>query len=186
MPIRTFENHTPQIASTAYIDPLAVVIGQVTVGEHASLFPMVVARGDVQAISIGARSNVQDGAILHVTHDGRYSVGGRALVIGESVTVGHQVILHACKIGDFSLIGMGSIIMDDAVLEPYTLLGAGSLVPPNKVLTGKHLWHGRPVQKVRELTDAELEYLAYSAEQYVKLAQRHTAEILTPKNHTPS
>ncbi|EIJ42836.1 isoleucine patch superfamily enzyme, carbonic anhydrase/acetyltransferase [Beggiatoa alba B18LD] len=182
MPIRHFENDTPKIANTAYIDPLALVIGQVTVGEYASIFPMVVARGDVQAIHIGARTNVQDGSILHVTHDGRYSVGGRALIIGDSVTVGHQVILHACKIGDFSLIGMGSIIMDDAILEPYTLLGAGSLVPPNKVLTGKHLWHGRPVQKVRPLTDEELEYLEYSAEQYVSLSQRHAASLkLTEK-----
>ncbi|ALG68100.1 gamma carbonic anhydrase family protein [Beggiatoa leptomitoformis] len=178
MPIRSFENESPQIASTAYIDPLAVVIGRVTVGEYASLFPMVVARGDVQAIRIGASSNVQDGTILHVTHDGRYSVGGRALTIGESVTVGHQVILHACTIGDFSLIGMGSIVMDDAILEPYTLLGAGSLVPPNKVLTGKYLWHGRPVQKIRPLSDEELEYLAYSAQQYVALAQRHARSLI--------
>ncbi len=175
MTIRRFEKFTPQIADSAYVDPLALIIGQVTIGEQASIWPQVVARGDVQAIHIGARTNVQDNAVLHVTHDGPYSVGGRALNIGEAVTVGHQATLHACTVEHHCLIGVGAIVLDGAHLEPYVLLGAGSLVPPNKRLTGGYLWRGNPVQQARPLTEKELAFFDYSANQYVRLAQRHLA-----------
>jgi len=173
MPIRDFAGHTPIVADSAYIDPMATVIGQVTIGEQVSLWPMVVARGDVHTISIGARTNVQDGAVLHVTHASEYCTDGLALDIGEAVTVGHQACLHACTIDHHCLIGMGAIVLDGAKLQPYTLLGAGSLVPPHKVLEGGYLWYGNPAQKMRLLTNAEREYFAYMANNYIKLAQQY-------------
>lgn len=173
MPIRHFENHSPQIALTAYIDPFALVIGNVTIDEEASLWPMVVARGDINQITIGARTNVQDNTVLHVTHDGRYCPGGQALMIGEEVTIGHHVTLHACTVEHHCLIGMGSIVLDGAILQPYTLLAAGSLVSPNKVLEGGYLWRGSPARQIRSLTSEEREYLVYSAHYYVQLAQRY-------------
>lgn len=171
--IRPFEDLKPNIAPSAYIDPQAVVIGDVKVGENASIFPMAVARGDIHRIEIGARTNIQDGSILHVTHDSAYCPGGLPLIIGENVTVGHQVTLHACTIGDYCLIGMGSIVLDGAVLEPYTLLGAGSLVSPHKTLEGGFLWRGSPAKKIRPLTEKEMQYFEYSAQNYVRLAQRY-------------
>lgn len=173
MPIRSYLEYTPSIAPSAYISPEAVIIGQVEIGEEASIWSMAVARGDVHRIEIGARSNVQDNATLHVTHDSKYCVGGRPLIIGENVTIGHQVTLHACTIEDYCLIGIGAIVLDGAILKPYTLLGAGSLVPPNKVLESGYLWLGNPAKKVRTLTDEELEYLRYSAAHYVRLANKH-------------
>lgn len=173
MPIRSYLEYTPSIAPSAYISPEAVIIGRVEIGEEASIWSMAVARGDVHRIEIGARSNVQDNATLHVTHDSKYCVGGRPLIIGENVTIGHQVTLHACTIEDYCLIGIGAIVLDGAILKPYTLLGAGSLVPPNKVLESGYLWLGNPAKKVRTLTDEELEYLRYSAAHYVRLANKH-------------
>ncbi|MCP4697930.1 MAG: gamma carbonic anhydrase family protein [Gammaproteobacteria bacterium] len=177
MSVREFENHTPDIAPSAYIDPLALVIGDVTIGEDASLWPFVAARGDIQSIRIGARSNVQDGSVLHVTHAGRFCPGGRPLIIGEDVIIGHKVTLHACTIEHHCLIGIGAIVLDGAILKPYTLLGAGSLVPPGKVLEGGFLWRGSPAKKARPLTSDEMDFFAYSADYYVKLAQRHAGII---------
>lgn len=172
MSIRTFQDHTPKIAPTAYIDPFALVIGEVVVEDFASLWPMVVARGDVNKIIIGTRTNIQDGSILHVSHQSSSSQG-RSLMIGERVTVGHQSTLHACTIEHHCLIGIGSIVLDGSVIQPYTFLAAGSLVPPGKVLEGGYLWRGRPTEKVRSLTPEEIEYLTYSADHYVQLAQQH-------------
>lgn len=175
MTIRPFADKFPAIAASAYIDPAAVVIGDVTIGEESSLWPMVVARGDVNYIRIGARTNVQDGSVLHVTHDHAEVPGGHPLIIGDEVTVGHKVTLHGCTIGDRSLIGMGSIVLDGAILQPEVLLGAGSLVPPGKVLEGGHLWLGSPVRKVRPLTEAERSRFAYSAQHYQRLKNRYLA-----------
>lgn len=152
------------------MDPSAVVIGDVVLGEESSLWPMVVARGDVNAIRIGSRTNVQDGSVLHVTHDHGEHPGGHPLSIGNEVTVGHNVTLHGCTVGDRCLIGMGAIVLDGAVLEPDVLVGAGSLVPPGKVLGGGALWLGSPVRRVRALTPEEIHRLAYSADHYVRLA----------------
>ncbi|MBI4005302.1 MAG: gamma carbonic anhydrase family protein [Gammaproteobacteria bacterium] len=173
MTIRIYQGKSPEIAGSAYIDESAVVIGDVTVGEDSSLWPMVVARGDVNSISIGRRTNVQDGSILHVTHDGKFSPGGCSLVIGDGVTVGHRAILHACTVGDLCLIGMSATIMDGAVLGPKLILGAASLVPTGKELEGGYLYMGSPVKRVRKLTDKELEYLEYSANHYVKMKNLH-------------
>lgn len=173
MPIRPYLNTLPTIAASAYIDPQAAVIGDVTIGEDSSLWPMAVARGDVNYIRIGTRSNIQDGSVLHVTHAHPEVPEGHPLLIGDEVTVGHNVTLHGCTVGDNCLIGMGSVVLDGAVLEPYILLGAGSLVPPGKVLRGGHLWLGNPVRCVRALTEAEWVRFAYSAAHYVRLKEAY-------------
>lgn len=171
--IRTFEKFVPDIDASAWVDETALVIGEVRIGAQSSIWPMSVVRGDIHRIEIGARSNIQDGSVLHVTHDSRFKPGGLPLVVGDDVTVGHKVVLHACTIGDRCLIGMGAIVMDGAVIEPGTLLGAGSLVTPNKHLEGGYLWQGSPARRVRPLTDQEREYLEYSAAHYVRLMERH-------------
>ncbi|TPW14238.1 MAG: hypothetical protein FD130_1416 [Halothiobacillaceae bacterium] len=152
MTIRHYLDKTPTLGANVYIDPMALVIGDVTLGEDASLWPFVVARGDVHAISIGSRTNIQDGSVLHVTQDNQFNPGGYPLTIGNSVTVGHKAILHACTVHDFALIGMGAIVLDGAVIG---------------------LWLGSPVRRARALTDKELAYFDYSASHYVTLKNRH-------------
>jgi carbonic anhydrase/acetyltransferase-like protein (isoleucine patch superfamily) len=169
MVIRTIAGLTPRIDTSAYIDQSAQVIGDVVIGEHSSVWPQVVIRGDIHKIRIGARSNIQDASILHVTHDSDYAPGGFALHIADDVTVGHAVILHGCHIGNQSLIGMGSIIMDGAIVEPGVMLAAGSLVSPGKTLESGYLWQGRPARRLRQLSDQEHQYLLYVAGHYVKL-----------------
>jgi carbonic anhydrase/acetyltransferase-like protein (isoleucine patch superfamily) len=171
--IRDFDELRPALHSTAWVDPSALVVGDVHIGAQSSVWPMCVLRGDIHRIVIGIRTNVQDGSVLHVTHDSRFAPGGHSLTVGDEVTVGHKVILHGCTIGDRCLIGMGSIVMDGAVLEPGTMLGAGSLVPPGKHLEGGYLWRGSPARRVRPLTDEETEYFEYSAIQYARLKDRH-------------
>lgn len=175
MSIRPYTGINPVIGQRVYIDESAVVIGKVTLGDDASLWPFTVARGDVNSIRIGARSNIQDLSMLHVTHDGPYSPGGFPLTIGADVTVGHKCLLHACTVGDRCLIGMGAIVMDGAVVEDEVLLGAGSLVSPGKRLESGHLYRGSPTQKIRPLSDSEREMLRYSAAHYVRLKDRYLA-----------
>ncbi|MCB1877743.1 MAG: gamma carbonic anhydrase family protein [Chromatiales bacterium] len=174
--LRSLEQLRPDLGARVYLDPAAAVIGEVTLGDDCSVWPMTVIRGDVHHIRIGERSNIQDGAVLHVSHDSHYLPGGAPLIVGSEVTVGHKVILHGCTIGDCCLIGMGAIVMDRAVLEPQIILGAGSLVPTGKHLEGGALYLGSPVRRVRSLTDEEKDYLAYSAAHYVRLKDRYLAE----------
>ena len=173
MTIRTFQKFSPKLHKTAYIDPTALVIGQVSIGADSSIWPMSVVRGDINTITIGERTNIQDGSILHVSHDGEYSPGGASMTIGNDVTVGHSVVLHACTLKDCCLIGIGSVILDNAVVHKHAMIGAGSLVTNGKELEGGYLWMGRPAKKVRELSEKEIEYLSYSANHYVKVKQMH-------------
>jgi carbonic anhydrase/acetyltransferase-like protein (isoleucine patch superfamily) len=175
MPIRIFENISPRIASSAYVDETALVIGDVTIGADVSLWPKVVARGDVNTITIGARTNIQDGTILHVSHDSEFAPGGFPLCIGADITVGHQAILHGCSIEDRCLVGMAATVMDGATLRSGAILGAGSLVPPGLELEGGFLWVGTPARKVRPLRAEEQAFLDYSAKHYVELKNRHIA-----------
>ena len=180
MAIRQFENHQPHIHPTVFIDEQALVVGKVSIGKDSSIWPMTVVRGDVNSIEIGQRTNIQDGSVLHVTHDSEYAEGGMPLVIGSDVTVGHKVILHACRLEDRCLIGMGSIVLDGAVIAAGSMVGAGALVPPGKVLEGGYLYLGTPVKQVRELTDKEKCYLEYSAGHYVRLKNRHLNSASQP------
>ena len=176
MAIRNYQGVEPKIHEDAYIDQAATVIGQVVIGAESSLWPMVVARGDVNHIEIGARTNIQDGSVLHVTHDGPYSEGGFPLIVGNDVTVGHNVTLHACTVESGCLIGMGSIVMDGAMVKSGAVVGAGALVPPGKTLEGGYLWIGAPVKRARALTQEERESIVYSAEHYARLAHSHRQE----------
>lgn len=173
MPIRSFESKQPRIDASAYIDSQALVVGDVEIGADASLWPNVVARGDIQSIKIGVNTNIQDNSVLHVSHDSEFAPGGFPLTIGAGVTVGHMVVLHGCTIEDNCLIGMGSMVMDGALIQAGVMLGAGSLVAPAKHIEGGYLWHGRPARRVRPLTPEEQRYLRYSAEHYVRLKNRH-------------
>ena len=171
--IRPYRGVLPRLGERVYVDPSAQLIGDVELGDDVSLWPVAVVRGDVNRIHIGARSNVQDGSVLHVTHDGPYSPGGADLQIGEDVTIGHGVILHACRIGNRCLIGMGARVLDEAVIEDDVFIAAGSLVSPNKRLVSGFLYRGSPAQQVRALTEREVAQLKYSAEHYVRIKNHY-------------
>lgn len=173
MPIRPFKDKHPSIGESNYIDPSAVIIGDVILADHVSIWPTVVIRGDVSSVSIGAGSNVQDGSVLHVSHAGKFAPKEAPLTIGRGVTIGHRAVVHACTVGDYCLIGIGAIIMDNAVLEDYVMLGAGSLVPPGKTLKSGYLYIGAPAKKTRALIDSEMEFLEYSSAHYVQLKNEY-------------
>jgi len=175
--IRSFEDHTPLIDAEAWLDPTCVVIGDVHIGANSSVWPGVVVRGDINRIRIGRETNIQDGSVLHNSHDGPYMPGGAALIIGDRVTVGHKAILHGCQIGDDCLIGMGAVVMDRVVIEPGVTVGARCLVPPGKVLESGFLYTGSPARQARQLNEKEKGYFAYSANYYVELARRHRAAL---------
>jgi carbonic anhydrase/acetyltransferase-like protein (isoleucine patch superfamily) len=174
--IASYQGIAPQIAATSYIHHSAQIIGDVVIGERASVWCNTVIRGDVNLIRIGADTNIQDLCTLHVSHRRQENPEGGPLLIGARVTVGHNVILHGCEIGDECLIGMGSIVMDRAKLEPRIILGAGSLVPEGKVLQSGYLYLGRPAKLLRALTEEELAHFAYSAAHYVKLAESYSSQ----------
>jgi carbonic anhydrase/acetyltransferase-like protein (isoleucine patch superfamily) len=169
MALRAYQGVNPQLGERVYVDECALVIGRVRLGDDASVWPFAVVRGDVNHIEIGARSNIQDGCVLHVVHDGPSVPGGLPLTVGEDVTVGHKALLHAARIGDRCLIGMAAVVLDGAVIEDEVVLAAGSIVPPGKRLESHGLYLGSPAKRVRELTQAEIERLRYSARQYVNL-----------------
>lgn len=173
MPIRTFGGASPTLGANVYVDAAADIIGRVSLDDDVSVWPRAVLRGDVNAITVGARTNIQDGTIVHVAHDGPYSPGGYAASIGADVTVGHGCIVHACTIGDRCLIGMGAIVMDGAVIEDNVIVAAGSLVSPGKRIEAGCLYRGSPARKVRALTEKENDMLKYSAAHYVRLKNRY-------------
>lgn len=173
MSLRPYLDRVPTLGQRVYVDPQAAVIGDVTLGDDASIWPMCVVRGDVNRIAIGARTNVQDGTVIHVTHDGPFTSGGIPTVIGADVTIGHGAIVHACTVGDFALIGMGARILDGAVVQRYAFVGAGAVVPPGKTVGEGELWLGNPARCVRRLSEREIEQLAYSAQHYVRLKDRY-------------
>lgn len=166
--LRPYKDLFPTIGQRVMVDPTSVVVGDVRMAEDVGIWPLVVIRGDVNYVEIGARTNIQDGSVLHVTHKSSYNPEGNPLLIGEDVTVGHKVMLHGCTIGHRVLVGMGSIVLDGAVIEDEVMIGAGSLVPQNKRLESGYLYLGSPVKQIRPLTEAEIEGLKYSANNYVK------------------
>jgi len=172
-PLVPHHDVAPTLAAGAWVHPRATLIGEVSLGRDASVWPGAVIRGDVNSIAIGEASNIQDNSVLHVSHKTPANPAGGPLVIGARVTVGHTVILHACTIGDECLIGMGSIILDRALVQKHVLLGAGSLVPEGKILESGYLYLGRPARLVRALTEEEIAYFGYSAQHYVTLARSY-------------
>ncbi len=176
MSIRSVLGLTPNIAETAYVDESAVIIGDVTIGEDSSIWPMVVVRGDDQAIVIGSRTNIQDGSVIHVASDNELFPGGIPAIIGDDVVVGHKVLLHACTVGNRCLIGMSSTVLDGAVIEDGVVLGAGSLVPMGKRLEAGYLYIGSPAKRIRKLGDREKYFLEYAAGHYVELKNAYRAE----------
>ena len=175
MTVRSFESTHPKLGERVFVDPTALVVGDVEIGDDSSIWPMATVRGDVHSIRIGARTSIQDGCVLHVTHAGPYDPEGHDLEIGNDVTVGHKAMIHGCKIEDNVLIGMGSVVMDNAVIHSNVVLGANSLVPPGRVLEGGFLWVGSPARKIRPLTEKEIGFFKYSADNYVKLKDRYLA-----------
>jgi carbonic anhydrase/acetyltransferase-like protein (isoleucine patch superfamily) len=173
MSLRPYNGITPTLGVRVYVDPSAVVIGRVTIGDDASIWPTAVLRGDVHEIQVGARTSIQDGSVLHVTHDSHHAPGGRACIVGSDVTVGHRVVLHACTVGNFCLVGMGSVVLDDVIIEDHVILGAGSVVSPGKKLESRGLYVGSPARRVRDLKEQEVAFLSYSAEHYVKLKDEY-------------
>lgn len=171
--IRNFNEKRPVTGESVFIDESAVVIGDVVLGNDVSVWPMTVVRGDVESIRIGDGTNVQDGSVLHVSHAGQFSDEGHPLIIGKGVTIGHRAVVHACRIGDFCLIGIGAVILDDAVLEDYVMLGAGALVPPGKKLESGFLYVGSPAKQARPLTGKEKEFLEYSSRHYIELKNEY-------------
>jgi len=172
MTIRSFQDIEPRLAATAYVDPKAVVIGNVEMGEESSIWPCAVARGDVNFIRIGDRTNIQDGAVLHVSHNSDFGVG-YGLTIGSDVTVGHNATLHACTIDDEVLIGMNATVLDGAYVPTHCIIGANSLVAPGKKLESGWMYMGIPAKPVRQLTEKEISFFKYSAVHYVKLMQMY-------------
>jgi len=177
MPLSPYLDAAPVLGERVYLHESAQVIGNVRLGADSSVWCNTVLRGDVNDIVIGHSSNIQDLAMGHVSHKTPHKPQGSPLVIGDYVTVAHAVILHGCRIGNDCLIGMGSIVMDDVVVPDQVMIGAGSLVPPGKVLESGFLYVGRPVEKVRPLTDAEIAYLRYSAEHYVRVKNAYLGGV---------
>ncbi|WON76652.1 gamma carbonic anhydrase family protein [Serratia sp. UGAL515B_01] len=174
--IRSYLHYSPQLGLRVMIDPSSVVVGNVTLADDVSIWPLVSIRGDVNAVKIGARSNIQDGSVLHVTHKSAYNPAGYPLLIGEDVTVGHKAMLHGCIIGNRVLVGMGSILLDGAIIEDDVMIGAGSLVSPGKRLESGYLYVGSPARQARRLTTEELEGLRYSANNYVRWKDDYLSE----------
>ena len=176
MAIRSYKGNTPSFNKSVYIDDSSVLVGDITLGEDSSVWPLVAARGDVNFIRIGKRTNVQDGSVLHLSRATKNNPEGYPLIIGDDVTVGHKVMLHGCRLGNRVLVGMGAIIMDNVVVEDDFSIGVGSLVPPNKRLESGYLYVGSPAKQARPLTEQELAFLKVSAENYVLLKDEYLAD----------
>jgi carbonic anhydrase/acetyltransferase-like protein (isoleucine patch superfamily) len=170
VPIERFESFAPQISPSAFVHAQATVIGEVTVGEEASIWPSTVLRGDQGAIRIGARTSIQDGSVAHATEK------QSTTEIGEECTVGHRVILHGCKVGPRCLVGMGSILLDNVDVGEWSFIGAGSLLTPGKVYPPRSFILGSPGRRVREITEKEVQWITYSWKTYVDLCRRHSAK----------
>src|SRR5271170_3766239 len=168
--IRNYLGHAPQIAATAYIDPQAVVIGNVVIGEHSSVWPCAVLRGDVNFMRIGSRTNIQDGSVLHVMRD------TNPLILGDNVTVGHAVVLHGCTIESRCLIGMGSIILNGARIGAGSIIAAGTLVPEKTIVEPGSLWMGSPGKFRRRLEEKDQASIMRYANNYLGYKESYLAE----------
>ena len=175
MNLRPFLDKFPVLGQRVFIDPAATVIGAVELADDVSIWPGTVLRGDVNYIRVGARTNIQDGTIVHVSHHSPYNKAGYPTLIGADVTIGHGAILHACTIEDACLIGMGATVLDGATVKRHGFIGAGAVVSPGKTVGEAELWLGNPARLARSLTDKEIESLLYSAQHYVRLKDEYLA-----------
>ncbi|WP_404417111.1 gamma carbonic anhydrase family protein [Marinospirillum sp.] len=176
MTVRNYQGYTPKLGERVFVDPTAVVLGDVELGDDVSIWPMAVVRGDMHRIRIGRGTSVQDGSVLHITHASDFNPGGYPLVIGEEVTIGHKAVLHGCTLGNRILVGMGAIIMDGVTVEDEVIIAAGALVTPGKTLQAGHVYAGSPARQVRAISDKEKRFFSYSAGNYVRLKDKHLAE----------
>jgi carbonic anhydrase/acetyltransferase-like protein (isoleucine patch superfamily) len=174
--VRSFGSSVPRIHRDAWIAPGAVVVGDVEIGVDSSLWYGVVARGDVHRIRIGARTNVQDNSVLHVTK------GRHACILGDEITVGHRAVVHGCTIGDRALVGIGAIVLDGAQVGDGALVGAGCLVPPGAKIPARSLVLGVPGRVVRTLSDDESEAQLRRTLEYVDNARAHAASRVCSRN----
>lgn len=164
--IKGYNGIKPKIDETVFIAETADIIGKVTIGKNSNIWYNTVMRADVNTITIGENTNIQDGSVVHVADE-------FPAIIGDNVTVGHKALVHGCKIGNNTLIGMGSIVLDGAEIGEYTLLGAGSLVPPGKKIPSGVLALGSPAKVIRELSQEEKQNLVKSALKYVETANNY-------------
>lgn len=179
--LRSFGGITPKLGERVYVDAAATVIGNVDLGDDVSVWPGAVIRGDMHGIKVGQRSNVQDNAVLHITHASDFNPEGWPLAIGDDVVIGHSAVVHGCTIGDRVLIGIGAIVNDGAVVEDEVIVGAGCLVPPKKTLESGYVYVGNPARKLRPVTDDERRFFKYSPANYVKLKDQYLGEQLESK-----
>ncbi|MFN2331126.1 MAG: gamma carbonic anhydrase family protein [Halomonas sp.] len=175
--IRPWKGTTPALGKRVYIDPASLVLGDVSLGDDSSVWPMAVVRGDMHRIRIGARTSVQDGCVLHITHASDFNPGGYPLTIGDDVTIGHRAILHGATLGSRILVGMGAIVMDGAVVEDEVIIAAGAVVTPGKRLESGHVYAGNPAKALRPLKEKERAFFPYTAGNYVKLKDEYLAAI---------
>jgi carbonic anhydrase/acetyltransferase-like protein (isoleucine patch superfamily) len=173
--ILPFGGKTPKIHDTAFIAPGAVIIGDVEIGPQTSIWYNVVVRADINAIRIGARSNVQDGSVIHV--ESNYGDGGHPAIIGDDVLIGHMAIVHGCTLLDRAFVGMGAIVMDGCVIEGDAMLAAGAMLTPSKRLPSRQLWSGRPAKYMRDLTDEAIADMQRGVTSYVHEGPLHAAAL---------
>jgi carbonic anhydrase/acetyltransferase-like protein (isoleucine patch superfamily) len=169
--ILPFEGKYPRIHPTAWIAPTAVVIGDVEIGPDTSVWYHCVLRGDTNVMRIGARTNIQDGSILHL------NAGAEPLIIGDDVTIGHACIVHACTLKNRAFVGMGATVLDGAVIEEAGMIGAGGMLPPRKVIGAMELWMGSPAKLVRVMSEEERARFDRTAPTYAELSKRHRASL---------
>nr|WP_298250375.1 gamma carbonic anhydrase family protein [uncultured Halomonas sp.] len=175
--LRSWKGQRPRLGERVYIDPASLVLGDVVLGDDCSVWPMAVIRGDMHRIRIGARTSVQDGCVLHITHASDFNPGGFPLTIGEDVTIGHKAILHGATLGSRILVGMGAIVMDGAVVEDEVIIAAGAVVTPGKRLESGHVYAGNPAKALRPLKEKEREFFPYTAGNYVRLKDDYLASV---------
>ena len=168
--LQSFRGKFPRVHPGAFVHAQATLIGDVTIARGASVWPGAVLRGDDGPIVIGEQTSIQDGSVIHATE------GVSHTTVGSRVTVGHRVILHGCTVGDDCLIGMGSVVLDNAIIEPWSFVAAGTLVPPNKLLPSGQMMMGNPGRVTRALTEADRAWIVHSWNAYVRRAREFAAE----------
>lgn len=167
MPVINFENHQPRLADDVFLAPNAYAIGELSIGSESSVFFSVTLRGDILPIEVGSRTNIQEGALLHTSH------GRSPCIVGDGVTIGHSSVIHGCNVKDNSLIGMGAIVLDDAIVEEDCIVGANALVTSGTVIPRGSLALGSPAKVVRKLNDSEIESNRESAAHYVEVSRKY-------------